>query len=222
MTDISTSTSTITDTSTVTIIGSGAMAAAIGIRAAKNGHTVELMSRSAAKAEALAAEIGRGTTVGTYGARPAGDIVIVAVLFAGAVEVVTHFGDALAGKTIVDITNPFNADGSGLATTAGDSVAERMAAVAPDGAHVVKALNTLFGGVIAADTGVDALFAGDGDGDGAESKARVAGFIESLGLRPLDAGGLEMAHALEWAGLLLVGVARNGVGFDVALGVEAV
>ena len=27
-----------------------------------------------------------------------------------------------------------------------------------------------------------------------------------------------MAHALEWAGILLVGVASNGAGFDVALG----
>lgn len=37
-------------------------------------------------------------------------------------------------------------------------------------------------------------------------------------MRPFDAGGLEMARALEWAGLLLVGVARNGADFDLALG----
>ena len=36
-------------------------------------------------------------------------------------------------------------------------------------------------------------------------------------MRPLDAGGLEMAHALEWAGILLVGLASNGAGFDIAL-----
>ena len=41
-------------------------------------------------------------------------------------------------------------------------------------------------------------------------------------MRPLDAGGLEMAHALEWAGMLLVGVARNGAGFDIALGANAI
>ena len=45
-------------------------------------------------------------------------------------------------------------------------------------------------------------------------------FIESLGLRPLDVGGLEMAHWLEGAGLLLMGLARHGVGnWDLALGV---
>ncbi|WP_433728807.1 NADPH-dependent F420 reductase [Actinoplanes sp. CA-051413] len=202
---------------TISIIGSGYMATAIGTRAAKHGHTVELMSRNTAKTQALAGQIGNGATVGTFGARPAGDIVIVAVLYAGAVDAVTHYGDALAGKTLVDITNPFNADASGLATTAGNSVSQQIAAAAPEGAHVVKAFNTIFGGVLAGDKPLDAFFAGDN----AEAKARVAAFLESLGMRALDAGGLEMAHALEWAGLLLVGLARNGAGFDVALGAEA-
>ena len=57
-------------------------------------------------------------------------------------------------------------------------------------------------------------------GDSADAKARIAAFLQSLDLRPLDAGGLDMAYALEWAGILLVGVARNGAGFDLALGAE--
>src|ERR1039457_3920615 len=76
---------------TISIIGSGNMATAIGTRAAKHGHTIELMSRNTAKAQALADQIGNGATVGTFGARPAGDIVIVAVLYTGAVEVVGVF-----------------------------------------------------------------------------------------------------------------------------------
>ena len=199
---------------TISIIGSGNMATAIGTRAARNGHTIELMSRDAAKAQALADQIGNGATVGTYGERPAGDIVIVAVLHAGAVDVVGHYGEALAGKVLVDITNPFNADGTGLVTTAGNSVSEQIAAVAPDDASVVKAFNTIFGGVLAEDKPIDVFLAGDN----ADANARVAAFVESLGARPLDAGGLELAHALEWAGILLVGVARNGAGFDIALG----
>lgn len=201
---------------TITIIGSGNMATAIGTRAAKHGHTIELMSRDSAKAQALADQIGNGATVGTFGARPAGDIVIVAVLYAGAVEVVAHYGDALAGKVIVDITNPFDAAGTGLVTTPGNSVSEQIAAAAPEDAHVVKAFNSIFRGVLAEEKPRDAFFAGDG----AEAKARVAAFLESLDMRPLDVGGLEMAHALEWAGILLVGLARNGAGFDVALGAE--
>jgi predicted dinucleotide-binding enzyme len=145
-----------------------------------------------------------------------GDIVIVAVLYAGAVDVVEHYGDALAGKVLVDITNPFNADASGVVTTAGNSVSQQIAAVAPEGAHVVKAFNTIFGGVITKDKPLDAFFAGDS----AEAKARVGAFLESLGMRALDAGGLEMTHVLEWAGILLVGLARSGAGFDIALGAE--
>jgi predicted dinucleotide-binding enzyme len=201
---------------TISIIGSGNMATAIGTRAAKHGHTIELMSRNTAKAQTLADQIGNGATVGTYGARPAGEIVILAVLHASAVDVVSHYGEALADKILVDITNPFNADGTGLVTTAGNSVAQQIAAAAPEGTHVVKAFNTIFGGVIAHDKPLDAFLAGDT----AEAKASVAAFLESLGMRALDAGGLEMAHALEWAGILLVGVARNGARFDIALGAE--
>jgi 8-hydroxy-5-deazaflavin:NADPH oxidoreductase len=202
---------------TISIIGSGNMATAIGTRAAKHGHTIEIMSRNTAKAQALADQIGNGTTVGTFGGRPAGDIVIVAVLFAGAVEVVAHYGDALAGKILVDITNPFNADASGLVTAAGNSMSQQIAAAAPVGTHVVKAFNTILRDVLAQEKPVDVFFAG---GSG-EAKARVATFLESLDMRPLDAGGLEMTYVLEWAGILLVALANNGAGFDIALGAKA-
>ena len=199
---------------TISIIGAGNMAAAIGTRAVKHGHTVELMSRDSAKAQALADQIGDGVTVGTFGARPAGDIVIVAVLYGGVVGAVASYGDALAGKILVDISNPFNADASGLVTTS--SAAQEIAATAPESAHIVKALNTIFGHVLAKGTPLDAFIAGDS----AEAKATVAAFLESLELRTLDAGGLQAASILESAGLLLMGLARNGAGFDLALGAE--
>jgi len=63
---------------------------------------------------------------------------------------------------------------------------------------------------------VDVFFAGDS----AEAKARVAAFLESLDMRPRRRR-LEMAWVLEWAGILLVGLARNGAGFDIALGAKA-
>jgi 8-hydroxy-5-deazaflavin:NADPH oxidoreductase len=199
---------------TISIIGSGNMASAIGTRAAQHGHTVELLSRNTVKAQALADQIGNGATVGTFGARPAGDIVIVAVLYTGVVDAVATYGDALAGKILVDISNPFNADASGLVTPS--SAAQEIAAAAPEGAHVVKALNTIFGHVLAKGTPLDAFIAGDN----AEAKSTVAAFLESLELRTLDVGGLEAASILESAGLLLMGLARNGAGFDLALSAE--
>jgi predicted dinucleotide-binding enzyme len=203
--------------STISIIGSGNMANAIGTRAAKHGHTIEIMSRNTATAQALADQIGNGATVGTYGARPAGDIVVLAVLYGNAVDVVANYGDALAGKILVDITNPFNADASGLVTTEGNSMSEQIAAAAPEDAHVVKAFNTIFGGVLADGKPLDAFLAGDS----AKAKEDVAALLESLDMRPLDAGGLDKAYALEWAGILLVGLAGNGAGFDIAFGVDA-
>lgn len=201
---------------TISIIGSGNMAEAIGARAAEHGHTVQIMGRSASKAQALADRIGHGATVGAYGEKPAGDIVVVAILYADAVSVVEHYGQALAGKILVDITNPFNADASGVVTSAGDSMAHRIAAAAPADAHVVKAFNTILRGVIAEDAALDAFYAGDD----AAAKARVAEFLASLGMQPRDAGALGMAYALEWAGILLVGLANNGAGFSAALKVE--
>jgi predicted dinucleotide-binding enzyme len=90
--------------STISIIGSGGMAAAISGRIAKAGHSVEVLSRDPAKARALADKLAAGATTGTYGAAPAGDIVILAVPYASASAVVTEFGGALDGKVIIDIT----------------------------------------------------------------------------------------------------------------------
>jgi hypothetical protein len=203
--------------STISIIGSGSMANAIGTRAARHGHTIELMSRNTGKAQALADQIGDAATVATFGAAPQGDIVILAVPDQRAVEVVANYGNALTGKILVDITNPFNAEASGLVTSAGNSISQQIAAAAPEGANVVKAFNTIFSHVLAKDEALDAFFVGDNP----EAKTSVSAFLTSLGMQPLDAGELAMAYALEWAGLFLVGVARNGAGFDLALAAEA-
>lgn len=197
---------------TISIIGSGNMATTIGTRAAKHGHTIEIMSRNTAKAQALAEQLGNGATLGTFGAKPAGEIVILAVLYAGVVDAVTTYGDALAGKILVDITNPFNDDASGLVSNS--SASQEIAAAAPESAHVVKAFNTIFGHVLATGTPLDAFIAGDS----AEAKSTVTAFLESMELRPLDAGGLQTAPILESTGLLLMGLARNGAGFDISLG----
>ena len=147
---------------TISIIGSGNMARAIGARAVKGGNEVEVVSRDAAKAEALAKTFGGGARAGKFGTTPAGDIVVLAVPYPSAVPVVTQYGDVLAGKIIVDITNPFNADATGLVTADGTSVAQEVANVAPPSVHVVKAFNTIFGHVLAQEgRSIDALFAGD-------------------------------------------------------------
>ena len=202
--------------STISVIGAGGMAAAIAGRAAAAGHTVEVIARDPAKAQALAERLA-GATTGTYGGTPTGEIVVLAVTHAGGVPTVEQYGEALAGKVVVDISNTFTgADDTALVTPEGTSAAQQIAAALPASAHVVKAFNTVFGHVLARGGRLDVFVAGDD----ATAKASVAAFVESLDLRPLDVGGLAMAHRLEGAGLLLMGLARSGAGFDIALGVE--
>jgi 8-hydroxy-5-deazaflavin:NADPH oxidoreductase len=201
----------------ISIIGLGGMGRALATRAVESGHAVEIIGRDPAKTKDLAAALGGGATAGTFGTDPAGDIVILAVPNASAVPVVTQYGNALAGKVIIDITNPMKADATGLTTPDGTSAAQEIANAAPASAHVVKAFNTVFGHILTPGRPLDVLFAGDD----ARAKASVSAFIESLGLRPLDAGSLEMAHWLEGTGLLMISLARHGVGdFNFALGVS--
>ena len=201
--------------SSITLIGTGNMARTIGTRALAGGNTVEVMGRDQSKAENLAKTLGGGAKTGTWGAVPTGDIVITALLYDGVVPVVAQYGDALAGKVIVDISNPFNATFDGLAHSEQTSIAQEAAKVAPASAGVVKAFNTILQGVL--EKGRPDVFIA---GDSAQAKADVTAFIESLGLRPLDAGGLKMAPWLEGMGLVTVGLAGNGVGHgNFALGV---
>jgi predicted dinucleotide-binding enzyme len=203
--------------SIISIIGSGGMAAAIAGRAVKAGHSVEVISRDPAKAQALADKLAAGATTGIYGAAPNGDIVILAVPYTGAASVVAEYGAALDGKVIIDITNTASGDLTGLVSPAGSSGAQEIARIAPASAHVVKAFNTLFGHVLAKGGPLDAFIAGDNP----QAKARVSTFIESLGLRPLDVGGLHMAQTLEALGLMMIGLAKNGAGtWDIALNVD--
>jgi predicted dinucleotide-binding enzyme len=200
----------------ISIIGAGNMASAIGALALKGGNTVEITSRDSAKAESLAGALGNGATTGTWGATPNGDIVILAVLFESAVPVVEEYGEALADKVVVDITNPFSPSGTGLAVAHDTSVAQLVAEAAPASTRVVKAFNTLFRDVLAEGGSRDVFMAGDD----AQAKASLAAFITSLGHRPRDTGGLSMAHWLEGAGLLEMGLAQNGLGFRISLGVD--
>jgi len=208
--------------SSISIIGLGSMARVLGTCALAGGNTVEVIGRDTAKAAALAEALG-GATAGTIGTAPAGDIVILAVPYASAAPLVSQYGDALAGKVIVDITNPFNPDFTGLVTPDNSSAAQEIAKAAPGGARVVKAFNTIFGHVLAAhaaeDRPLDVFIAGDD----AEAKARVSSFVESLALRPLDVGDLKIAHWLEGAGLLmmrvLTGQAVNSNNFSIGINI---
>jgi 8-hydroxy-5-deazaflavin:NADPH oxidoreductase len=195
--------------SDIVIIGSGNMARGIGTRAVAAGRSLQILDRDPAKAQSLAAELGADVTAGAIEGASLGDIVVLALPFDAAKEVVTALGTALDGKTVIDITNPVDfATFDSLVVAAGSSAAEEIAALAP-AAHVVKAFNTTFAGTLVAGAveglPLDVFVASDSD----EAKTAVVSFVTDAGLRPIDVGPLRRARELEGFQFVLMTLQAN-------------
>jgi len=194
----------------ITIIGNGNMARGIATTALAAGRTVEILGQDAAKAQALAADLGPAATFSTTADTPRGGIVVLAVPFAAATSVVSNYGEALAGKILVDITNPVNLETfDSLVVGPDTSAAEEIARLAPAGAKVVKAFNTTFAGtLLAGQSGgqpLDVFIAGDD----ADATGAVSGFVGAAGLRPLVVGPLKRARELEGFQFVLMTLQAN-------------
>jgi len=195
--------------SSITVIGSGNMARGIGARAVAADYDLQILDRDANKAAALAEELGAGEA-GAVGDALTGEIVVLAVPFEAASDVVSLYAGALDRKVLVDITNPVDfSTFAGLTVPIDTSGAQEITKAAPTGTRVIKAFNTTFAGPLVngeVDGEVlDVLMAGDDD----DAKATLAAFVEAAGLRPIDVGGLSMAHWLEGLGLIGMAVAAE-------------
>ena len=168
----------------VSIIGTGNMGQAISGIVTKGGNTVELIGSTDADRQVT------------------GDVVVLAVPYPAVSQVLAARGESLAGKVVVDITNPLDfATFDSLTVPADGSAAAEIAAALPQ-SRVLKAFNTTFAGTLA--TGsvgpltTTVLIAGD-DGD---AKSLLAGIVTAGGLRAVDAGSLRRARELEALGFL--------------------
>ncbi len=181
----------------ITVIGAGNMGSAFVKQLQGAGHTVKITSRDAAKASALAAKFAGVRAVPAQGAADDADAVVLAAGYGDAVAALGSLGN-LAGKVVIDITNPLTADYMGLTVGHTTSAAEEIAKAVPQ-ALVVKAFNTLFASVL--DEGaafspsakVSVFVAGDSDA----AKQTVKQLATSLGFEAVDAGGLKNARYLE-------------------------
>ncbi len=187
----------------ITIIGAGNMGRAIGTRAVAGGHEVEIVDRDPAEARRVAEELGRSATALKPGAPFGGEVVVLAVYYPGIKDAVREYADQLAGKVVVDITNPVNTETwDRLATPPGTSSAEEVQQLVPQGTPVVKAFNTTFAPTLVrgevAGQQLDVPIAGDDD----EAKRKVSQLVSATGLRPIDVGPLRRAEQLEHLGLL--------------------
>ena len=192
----------------VTVIGAGNMGRGIGHRLVAGGHDVTVVDRDPEEAGRLAEELRgaaqSGATVEAAGptSELRGEVVVLAVYYPGSLELARELGDRLAGKVVVDISNPLNETFTGLATPPGTSAAEKVAATVPTGTRVVKAFNTTFSGTLVegqvAGQPLDVFIAGDDE----EAKEAVAQLVRDGGLGAIDVGPLERARQLEGLGFL--------------------
>ena len=207
----------------VTIIGAGNMGRAIGTRAIAGGHEVEILDRDATEAQKLAEELGPSAAGVDPEADFGGEVVVLALYSPGNKDAAGQYADKLAGKVVVDISNPVNTETwDGLATPLGTSAAEEIQQIVPDGTPIIKAFNTTFAGTLVegkvAGQQLDVLLAGDDD----EAKRKVSRLVSDAGLRPVDAGPLRRAQQLEQLGFLHISLQEpNDLGFGSALKLHA-
>jgi 8-hydroxy-5-deazaflavin:NADPH oxidoreductase len=199
----------------ITIIGTGNMARGVASRALAGGHNLTVVGKDSESAQAVAADIGGDGSVKTAvtGEPLEGDVVVLAVYYPDARAAVEQHADQLAGKVVVDITNPVDESLDGLVVPADGSATQELAGLAP-GARFVKAFNTTFAGTLTAGEvsghKLDVLIAGDDD----EAKTTVAGLARDGGLNPIDAGPQKRARELEALGLLHMALQNTlGTGF---------
>jgi 8-hydroxy-5-deazaflavin:NADPH oxidoreductase len=204
----------------VTIIGTGNMARGIATRVLAGGHAVTLLGTSRANAEALAAELDGDVRSGQSGDPIAGDVVVLAIWYQAVDDVLARYGDQLAGKVVVDITNPVDPETYAPLTIPEGSVAAQIAGRVPE-AKVVKAFNTTFAGTLVegavAGEPLDVFLAGDDDG----AKDTVKQIVRDGGLRPIDAGPLALAHHIEALGYLNMAI-QGDLGTNYASAVKVV
>jgi 8-hydroxy-5-deazaflavin:NADPH oxidoreductase len=193
----------------VTVIGAGNMGRGIGHRLVAGGHEVTIVDRDPEEAGRLAKELRAAAQGGATveAAVPTSElrseVVVLAVYYPEALELARELGDRLAGKVVLEISNPLNQTLDELATAPGTSAAEELAERAPSGARVVKAFNTTFSGTLVegqvAGQPLDVHIAGDDE----EAKEKVAQLVRDGGMRLIDVGPLERAKKhLEGLGFL--------------------
>jgi 8-hydroxy-5-deazaflavin:NADPH oxidoreductase len=182
----------------VAMIGAGNVGKALGASVARAGHDVVITASDPEHAKAAADQIGATSADSNREAVSDADVVILAVWYPVAVnQVAPELADAVAGRVVVDVTNPVKPDLSGLATE-GPSAAEELQEKLPT-ARVVKAFNTVFGSNQANPRPeVQVHLAADD----AEAKERVKELAESMGMTAVDVGPLPAARYLEGMALL--------------------
>lgn len=196
----------------IAFIGAGKVGAPLAVHLARAGHEV-VLAEAQAGSRSVAAALARSQQLS---ARPlaeavqAAEVVFLATPFSENESVLGPLAAGLAGKVLVDCTNPV---GPGLSHGLNNerSGSELVQSLVPE-ARVVKAF-----GIYGFESLEEPTYSGYGVepvmlfcGDDAKAKALVAELIADCGFEPLDVGGLVQALHLEHMTLLWVRMVRVG------------
>jgi len=186
------------------IIGSGNMGGGLGRIWAKKGHEVTFSySRNQEKLAGLSASA-PNARAGSPAEAARAEVILLAVRWPDLPDALQQAG-SLAGKIVIDCTNPLKPDMSGLEIGYTTSAAEEIAKMAPE-AKVVKAFNTAFAQVyeepsrLFGSRRASMLYCGDD----AAAKTAVAKLISDVGFDAVDCGPLSAARLLEPVAMLVI------------------
>ena len=184
------------------IIGAGNVGAALAKGLTRAGHEVAITSRSGSTAREVAEKTGASAVDGNREAARGADVVVLAVPSDTLEAVAGEIAPEIEGAVVIDPSNRVDNDDPGSVLD-GRSNAEMIQQVLP-AAKVVKAFNTVFSSrqqqPEIEGSPVDGFVAADDDG----ARKTVLALAGDIGLRPVDAGPLVYARALEAMALLLI------------------
>lgn len=190
---------------TTAIIGLGNIGSRLARNLVTGGQKIIVADRTLAKAQQLAGELGGNTAaLSVADAISEADVVILAIYFDVIKQLISAYSGALAGKIIVDPSNPIGPDGKGgfkKIIPAEQSSGQIIAGLLPEGAQPVKAFGTL---------GAESLASGANRSPEravlfyatnypAAGKV-VADLIAASGFSPVRVGGIDQSIRIEVGG----------------------
>lgn len=179
------------------IIGTGSVGTALQTLLTGAGHQVILGSRNPSGGQSTYEKACNGS-----------EVIILAIPFFAAEDVLPTLAEQIADRIVIDATNPLNDDWSPRLLGQENSAAEEIARLLPD-AKLVKAFNTIFADIMS-ESGFDrhgqkaTLFIA---GDDEVAVATVAGLASDMGLLPVRTGALTTARYLEAMAHLNIAIA---------------
>ncbi|MFE6049935.1 NADPH-dependent F420 reductase [Kitasatospora sp. NPDC056446] len=190
---------------TTAIVGVGNIGSAVARHLVAGGETVVLAAKSPAGAEQLADRLGPlAHAASVEDAITEADTVVFAVWLDTMRELLPQVSSRLAGKVVIDPSNPIAFDEQGRmvrSLPAAQSAGSVVAALLPADAHYAKAFGTLAAEALAANANRTpqraALFYAGDDERAADAVERL---IRTAGFDPVRAGGLADAGRIEAPG----------------------